>query len=1528
MKARLISILLIISAVSAINAQTTYLLTQFPKIARSATVPDTIEWTGVSRPLYTSPDSGVIYFSRSPGGSNIDNYSYSVKKFYVDTQSNGSQVVQDNIYLPGIPPKRRIIFKPSEQTNMGYGLYYYIVGFKTSIGGKDTMLVSNELEMIVESPTPVTQKSPSDTITSLTPTFQWQANAGVPYYHIILSDEALNIDTVNGEINIAGLSISWQAITPYTQIVYGAPDPSGTITAEPPPISPGKTYYWAVLNNYKNNALYSSTKVGLPLSFTIKGTPLIKAKNISPKNVTLSSVNDSIITFKWTNLDPAANTYKVYLYVTSGDVAQIDAKLVTWSTEVTSATFAGANGKVDTTDTAYISINAHSVLTKNTYTWKVFAVDNQGAGTCGDTSTFEYTDPSTGYLHLNTVEKIISTTTLAAGNTKVDTTLSPVSIVELNVEVVNGSSEAPLLFYTDNDGYLSRERPSGVYRITAEKSGFESLTKTITLNSDQTVTDTFFLTRPDATVYGKVTDSTGVGINVANVYAVSDRNDTVSTQTDALGSFILNCYESSWRIYASKSGYVTSVPKQADVVYGQSYSFGSIVLPLNPYTLSGTVKNENGEPILGVNVKILSGNTTIGEVPSTPQTGAFSFSLNSGTYTVYATKAGFETYSNQITVSGTMQMSVAMSSGAAMIKGYVIGSSWIGKSLVYAPVTNATITFSDTTSPAKTFSATTDATYGEYNASVTAKRTYNISVTASGFVSKTSKLPSATETGKTMTYNDTVTALAMIFGKVITSTGLAVENATVSLLDPQTNMVKATGTSQGDGYFEVRSISDGIYYVKAGASGYVMDSVRLGDTINVDSGKAVIRGSSLGDSIKIFMSPGEKIVSWVVFDNRGLNDTTATVSIKSPLQKIIRPGKQLTEAGYGDYIVSVNVASDSVVDCSYHAFAVAASESLHVDTVRLDVINGTDSILTVKNDSVTTILYAALKDTLDSAVLYYRDINASSYSSIVNKTRSDYYRFAFLPPKDGSTLNYYFRAFRGKNVYGSSSETYYAYINPDTSRVSKLALSPATTDTVLLAAKGQLKLKLLSYYSSSFIPGSVKDSTAVKWKLLNAPKGTSLTDSTGVDAVLSTGSDSSITTAIVKAVLDTSKQRVTNQVAVPEVYLYFKVSSKTLGSISVTRTDAGAPNAITTSSISKAEFSATGLDADKRILTITPSWSITPENAGTISSDGIFKPKSNFCGHVRIYAQSGSYTGEYNSEGESEKEYGIEVNHIVVTKQTFDTAANMRGCTVIFPDSVVTSDNPGLLQISMPALSNRLQLSTGDLAVIGSAYDIIEENGANLQIGKDSIRLVLDITDAAVENLAGSSYSLYLGTWNEDSLKWDSVPGTTIDKTAKTISSCLSHFSRYAILAKTAELTSSLSILPNPFSPDKSASEFTSLALRLGKDAPKGTCISFTPQTSDATIQKIKIEIFNLVGEQVARVTMQSVSKMTEYHLWWDGRTTQRSGIEWNPVGTADDKFVMHGDKMCRNGRYFVVLTIKDYSGKEKKYMKQVVLIK
>ena len=1511
---------------------TPYLLTQFPKAAMPATMPDTIAWTGLARPLYTAPDSGVIYFDRSPGGSKIENYRYSIQKFCADTQVNGSVIIQDNIYLPGMPPQRRIIFKPSEQTNMGYGLFYYIVGFKTKILGKDTMFVSNELEMVVESPTPVTLIAPLDTITELTPAFQWEANPGVPYYHVILSDEALTIDTVNGQMSVQGLSVAWQAITPNTQIVYGAPDPSGTITAAPPPLSPGKTYFWAVLNNYKNNMLYSSAKVGLPLSFTVKGKSLVKAKNISPKNVVLSSDKDSTVTFKWTSLDPRANTYKLYLYIASG-IQQVDAKLVAWSNEVTAATFAGKNGVVDTTDTAFVTINARAVLSKNHYTWKAFAIDDKGASTAGDTSSFEYTDPATGRIILYTKEKIISTTALPTG-TVIDTSLSAVPAVQMQADVVNGSLEAPLLFYTDLSGKLDRERPSGIYRITALKSGFEPLTKTLTLDSGKVITDTFFLKRPDATVFGKVVDNTNIGINVATVIAISDRNDTVVTQTDALGSFIVNCYEAAWRVYAQKAGYVASIPKQANVTYGQSYSFGAITLALNPYSVSGMVKNEKGEPILGVDVKVLREGVLIDEMPSTPQTGAFSFSLSPGAYTVTATKIGFETYNSPVTVSSSMQLSISMPSGAAMIKGYVIGATWIGGKVVYAPITNATMTFIDTSiTPVKTFTAATDATYGDYGISVTGNRLYTSTASAAGFIAKTQRLPELTKPGTTMTYNDTLRSLGMITGTITMSgSGKVIDNATVSLLTPVANQVAASAKSQGNGYFEIRNVADGTYCVKAGAAGFVTDSIRASDTIYVSSGKTTI-GAAGANGLVIFMSPGQKTISWVVIGAGEAIDTTATISIQSPLQKIIRPGQSLTAAGYGDYIVSVNAAAASTIDVAYHVFTVQPSEASHVDSVRMSIVNVTDTALSIRHDSVSVGISSAAPDSLDSAQVFYRDIATPGFSSFALKGRALSYTFSFRPPKDGSTMNYFFKAFRGKDIYGASSETFYTSIRPDTTRLSKLEIIPSSSDTLLLGAKSQLRIKFQGYFGSLFVPALIRDSTAITWKLLNAPKGTRFIDSTGAEAVVGTGTDSSVAPMQLKAIIDTVKQRIAPQLSTPEIALYFRVSNKPITAVAVRRIDAGNPNPITTSSLSMAEFIAEGLDAAGRVLTISPQWSLSPVNAGAISAVGVFKPARSFSGNVRIYAQDNGLTGEYNSQGTSEKQYGLEVDHIIAVRDRPDTATNQRGCTVILPDSVVASDKSGLLHIAMPTLDNRLQLTSGVSTVVGSAFDITEINGVNFQLRRgDSIRLVLAIPEASLQNISGNGHKPFIGSWSGDSLQWKALPNSAINGAEKTISAHITHFSRYAILVQSTGLSSTLSILPNPFSPEKSASEFESLAQRLGRDAPKGACISFSPEAPDATVQQIRVAIFTIVGEQVAKVVMDNVSKMTEYRLWWDGRTTDRAMVTWGslkppPSGDANAR-VMSGNKMCRNGRYFVVLTIRDFSGKEKNYMKQVVLIK
>jgi hypothetical protein len=1254
----------------------------------------------------------------------------------------------------------------------------------------------------------------------------------------------------------------------------------------------------------------------------VKGIPLAKPKNLSPINVTFASDKDSSITFKWTHLDPKANTYKIYLYINSG-LQQVNAQMAVWSNEVTAGTFAGKNGVIDTVDTGFVTINAHSVLSKNHYTWKVFAIDAKGASTSGDTTGFDYTDPATGTMTFYTREKIITATTLPTG-VKKDTILSVVGAVEMQVEVLSGSLEAPLLFYTDFNGYLNRERPKGAYRITAIKSGYNPLVNTIQLDSGAQIVDTFFLRRPDATVYGKVVDNANSGINLASVFAVSDRNDTVVTQTDPLGNFIINCYGATWSIWAQQTGYVTSLPKPASVTYGQNIPFGNIALAQNPFSLSGAVTNENGQAVLGADVKVLNdGGQVVGELASTPQTGAFSFSLSPGAYSIQASKVGFTSFTKQITVSNSMQLSIVMSSGAAMITGNIVGATWVGTARVYAPITKASILFIDTTkTPRDTFTTVSDATYGNFGISVPAPRRYKSVASVNGFISKTELLPDSTKPGSTLTYNDTLQSLGMISGTVkVSGSAAAVAGATITLLSAQTNQIAASATSQANGYFEIRNLSDGILYINAGAMGFFMDSVRTTDTFSVSRGKTMVNETDVAGSFSIYMSPGKKTVRWVV--NKGA-DTTATIKIKSPIQENIPANQPLINAGAGSYIIAASKTiadtNDSIIDLSFHGFTVQFAETLHVDSIDLPFVNITAKTLDIKNDSITVGLHAALPDTMDSVAVFFRDINAPAYSVIVNKSRALSYSLRLKPPKDGSILSYYFKAYRGADVYGSSNQTFTTYVNPDTGRLSKVEIIPSSSDTILLGAKSQITIKLQGYAGSTFSPKIIPEA-AIRWKLVNAPLGTHFIDSLGAQITIATGSDSSGAPVQLLAVIDTQVQHVSAGLASsPEAALYFNVSSKPLAGVTLKRIDAGNPMPLSTSALSQAEFMAQGVDANRNILTISPQWSISPALAGTISSSGVFKPASSFAGFVRIYAQTMGITGEYNAGGSNDKQFGLEVDNIITASGQPDTVSNQLGCTIIFPDSIVPADKSGRLAIAIPELKNQLELSSGLYTVIGSAYDITEQTGVVFQIrGNDSIRAVFSIAGSSI-----SGHKYYVGLWNPDSLQWRPLASSAVSADGMTVSAVIPHFSRYAVLTQSVGLTSTLSILPNPFSPDKSASDFASLVQRLGRSAPKGTCISFTLDAKDQTVQNVTVKIYNVVNDLVCSVVLLGAAKMQPYQLWWDGRTTDNA-VQWT---ANENQFIMHGNKMCRNGRYFVLLTIKDNGGKEKNFMKQVVLIK
>jgi hypothetical protein len=1458
-----------------------------------------VQWIGSSRnplmPTYLAPDTGYIYYSRSPGGGNLANYPNRVDHPWMETVG-GRLVIHDNEYThPTISEplaKRATAFRCDQQTDMAAGVFYCVVALPLP---GDT-LVSNEFQIFVESPTVVERVGPIGTITSLTPMFEWKSNPGVPYYHVILSDEAIQFDTSSGQVNLEGLSIVWQAITPDDQIVYGAPDPSKTLTADPPPLSPGARYTWIVLNNYGNHMAFSSVRSAQlpPGEFTVAGTPLKRPVNVSPaKGVTLDNIHNPAFSFKWTNLDPKANTYKIYVYLASdftGALEGINVQMAVWQNEV----------RAGTGDTMSVEINAASILTTNKYIWRVMAIDEKGAGTAGDTASFRYESP-TGTMNIYTRENAIQ-----AQGGELDTIVTIVGLVQASVSVLDGSLEAPLAFYTDLNGNLSRTRPTGTYRVTTIKEGFENQTRTIVLGENDTTRDTFYLERPESQVFGRIVDQSNKGINLATVTAVSDRNDTVTAKSDGLGNFVVNCYAADWHVGFRMTGYKDVLPQKISVRAGESYNFKTVTMEKNPYTLSGVVRNSNQDPMTGVKVRVLQEGTVLGEVPSTPQTGAFSFSLPSGTYVLSAERTGFTSYNDSVVMTGSKSVTITLQPRATLVTGYVFGKSYVAGRDVVAPVTTASISFVRV-GATDTVKGAFDAIYGNYTANLAGDNRYIVRSSAAGYAPKTRIDTITTGSQPNIVWNDTLQAYAMVSGSVrLSAGGIAAGGVSISLVHLISGRVGAVAKSASNGYFELRDIADGSYRIMAGKDGIVLDSIQGPDTLTVTGGRAGV------SSLNLFMKAGDKTVKWVISGPEGI---TGKIKIQSPILKTIALTDTLARAGSGAYIIAVDATQDSLVDCSYHRFVVADTAAVHIDTVRMDVLHRKKDTLNLDNGTVSLEIHSS--DTLDSARVFFKNAQSVSWSTKADGGPKASYTFAIIPPTDGGTIQYYFKAYRGATVYGYEQETDYAYIAPDTTRLSAFEVVPSSDDTLRFPGGCSVRFYFKGYYGSTFIRATGLDSQGVTWSLAN-PGGCTLEKSSGLTATLKTGFSRLSTPAFL--IVSVNENRIPLKTGVPSAdTVRFLVSGSPLASIRVKRVDAKNTQPITTSRADRAEFVAEGIDAENNVLDLSPEWSIAPATAGAITPEGAFTPNRHFVGFVRIRATSGAAQGEYvnqTSNTQTVVRPGLNVRYLLSSQGSPDTASNGMGMSIIFPPNVVRGSAIGMIELTLPDLRNKLKKGFLNVRMIDSvAYSIKELEGIAFDLSQDSIRLVLDIPASHQKDAATKKRNMRIARWNEDSIKWNPLSNSVVAAEGKNVAAAIGHFSTYAVVAEPGAFSAEVSVSPNPFSP----------RVRPGAGRPLGTCISVKPDMPEGSLQYLEVRIYNLLSDLVWGVQIMNALP-EQYSIWWDGTTTDKIVLRSDANDTWIDD--VKGRHLCRNGRYFAVVTIKNMSNKEKKYLKQIVLMK
>jgi hypothetical protein len=1533
--------------------------------------------------LTTEPLEGAVYFASTPAGGDLSRYT----RLTSTVVSN----VLEPLALGADVRKRRTSFVPSRQGGrMGPGRYYAVVAsFRQNEGGGTDTLFSDFFNILVESPTAPALISPKAnlmqgqrvvTINDLTPQFSWRRVEGVPYYHIMLSDEPLvNMDGSTPQIS-ENINIIWQAITPNTQIAYGAPDPSGTITASPPPLSPGKTYSWMVLNNYGNHMAFSSGVYDamdlVAAQFRISGTPITAPRVVSPaRDAVFNYVDAPTIEFRWTDLDSRANSYLINIFSAAqpqdlgvDGLGEINASLLVWEATV-------ARGG---SDTLSVQFDAAGTLGNGQFMWRVYALDNRGAASTEaiSASTFRY-QANMGRVSLRTREVL-------GGMAEV-----PVGFAELRTEVISGPMQAPLAFYTNNNGVVAdRDFPAGTYRFTAVKEGYAPQSVVVTVEQGRNVAATIFMSRPEAVLFGRVVSADGTPVGSARVTAVSEWGDTVTAFTGGSGGFTLSCGAASWVISVERAGHRSFTSPRVALRLGDNRDFGDVVLVRNPFALSGVVRNAGDgalpEPLIGARVRVMTRDgVLVDELASTPQDGAYVFYLNSGSYTLTAEKAGFAMFTRNIDVTGSRVQDITLREGAALVNGMVIGRSWVAAAdggegrFVDAPITHAAVRFWES-GARDTFTVMSDATFGRFSISLPVDREYNVIASAAGFAATAELRTLSTAGGATIAFADTLTAMMTISGTVrqqfFDEEGETYERplggVDVLVTSTRDQSVAASARSAADGTFEVRGIPDGEFTVGAGRGGFYMVTEPF--TLAAEGG----RPAENRVNYDFVMGLGDRNIRWDVVGYSG----AGVVKVVTPFHRTIpfdytsasNPvAAEITEVGPGWYqIEAVAESTPNLLELSRNRFEVSAT-GVDEDgeivrdvfrTIRFPFSHSSPDTLSKGEDGRYTLVVqsnSVLPDvSIEMVELFHRSEGRIQFiRDTANITTLPVSQImvpvSFDPAKDGTGLFYYFRVHLSNgDIYGSSKQVFNTFIMPDPVVITRVTVEPGATgeDTLVMPSSYAARFSFGAFYSDLFMPVDLARANigAIDWTVRDAGTGENLAVGQGTAFAYTTPAEARELNLV--AVLRTQAPYVMRPGSLDTVTIPIRVTGSALRSMSVQRRGASGPITGT----DQAGFRISAVDSDGRTVSVSPEWSVSPAGAGLMSADGTFTPNPGFVGHARVIASAGGRRAEYAEDGAGVP--GQVVFYTLRHNPASDTANTLKGMRMAFPANSVSAGRDVEFFVTNPDLRNHVNRGDEDFRMADSiAFDV--EAGMFHRI-EGPVTIIFDIPPHLRDAARRGNQVFSVARWFPDSLKWISIENSVVSANGAEVSAVVANIeeiepapagragrarrasvapssagtraaqlashARYALVTKTGRLSLDVSISPHPFSP------YIRPVREFGPDAPEGTCISVIVEAPAASVRSIKVHIYNATGKRVWAVDKLN-APIGENRFWWNGRTSGRGDGRTSvneEVWTDDFNERNRNRPMVRNGRYFVTVIVTDMKGEQRRVMRPVVVMK
>ncbi len=185
---------------------------------------------------------------------------------------------------------------------------------------------------------------------------------------------------------------------------------------------------------------------------------------------------------------------------------------------------------------------------------------------------------------------------------------------------------------TDGVGTYSHNVPAGTYTVFYTKDGYASRIKTVTVTTGAENKTNVSL-YDEVYINGTVTNSSGSPVGGVELTAQSDSGTVFrTTTTDAAGNYSFNVANRTYTVSVSDSAYTAPDKTGVSVTSGNETVVNFTVASLG--YINGTVTNESGSPVSGVDVATKAENGEESDFARTNATGHYSLAVSGGTYEV------------------------------------------------------------------------------------------------------------------------------------------------------------------------------------------------------------------------------------------------------------------------------------------------------------------------------------------------------------------------------------------------------------------------------------------------------------------------------------------------------------------------------------------------------------------------------------------------------------------------------------------------------------------------------------------------------------------------------------------------------------------------------------------------------------------------------------------------------------------------------------------------------------------------------